>query len=106
MDPICTFLFSILVLITTFAIIRDTMVVLMEGGFKCFKFILYYSVSSFAVFIHLCMEKALSVLMRADLFPVYLILAGIHNRPIGYTCRHCFVVCLQCYNPSFIANIR
>ncbi|KAK6630369.1 hypothetical protein RUM44_005036 [Polyplax serrata] len=30
-DPICTFLFSILVLITTFAIIRDTINVLMEG---------------------------------------------------------------------------
>ncbi|XP_018912388.1 proton-coupled zinc antiporter SLC30A2 isoform X2 [Bemisia tabaci] len=30
-DPICTFLFSVLVLITTFAIIRDTLVVLMEG---------------------------------------------------------------------------
>ncbi|KAJ4449252.1 hypothetical protein ANN_00649 [Periplaneta americana] len=30
-DPICTFLFSILVLITTFAIIKDTMLVLMEG---------------------------------------------------------------------------
>jgi hypothetical protein len=30
-DPICTFLFSVLVLITTFAIIKDTMLVLMEG---------------------------------------------------------------------------
>ncbi|XP_021915914.1 zinc transporter 2-like isoform X2 [Zootermopsis nevadensis] len=30
-DPICTFLFSVLVLITTFAIIKDTMRVLMEG---------------------------------------------------------------------------
>lgn len=30
-DPICTFLFSVLVLITTFAIIKDTMMVLMEG---------------------------------------------------------------------------
>lgn len=30
-DPICTFLFSILVIITTFAIIRDTINVLMEG---------------------------------------------------------------------------
>lgn len=30
-DPICTFLFSVLVLITTFAIIRDTLMVLMEG---------------------------------------------------------------------------
>ncbi|XP_067009180.1 proton-coupled zinc antiporter SLC30A2 isoform X2 [Anabrus simplex] len=30
-DPICTFLFSILVLITTFAIIKDTLLVLMEG---------------------------------------------------------------------------
>lgn len=30
-DPICTFLFSILVLMTTFAILRDTMIVLMEG---------------------------------------------------------------------------
>ncbi|VVC31480.1 Hypothetical protein CINCED_3A011580 [Cinara cedri] len=30
-DPICTFLFSILVLVTTFNILRDTMIVLMEG---------------------------------------------------------------------------
>lgn len=30
-DPICTFGFSILVLFTTFAILRDTMIVLMEG---------------------------------------------------------------------------
>ncbi|XP_071440781.1 proton-coupled zinc antiporter SLC30A2-like isoform X2 [Hetaerina americana] len=30
-DPICTFLFSILVLVTTFAILRDTLIVLMEG---------------------------------------------------------------------------
>lgn len=30
-DPICTFLFSILVLLTTFAIIKDTLLVLMEG---------------------------------------------------------------------------
>uniref|UniRef100_A0A0A9Z309 Zinc transporter 2 n=1 Tax=Lygus hesperus TaxID=30085 RepID=A0A0A9Z309_LYGHE len=30
-DPICTFLFSILVLLTTFAIIKDTLIVLMEG---------------------------------------------------------------------------
>lgn len=30
-DPICTFIFSILVLFTTFAIIKDTLLVLMEG---------------------------------------------------------------------------
>ncbi len=30
-DPICTFLFSVLVLLTTFAIMRDTLTVLMEG---------------------------------------------------------------------------
>jgi len=30
-DPICTFMFSLLVLVTTFNILRDTMVVLMEG---------------------------------------------------------------------------
>lgn len=30
-DPICTFLFSILVLGTTYAIIKDALVVLMEG---------------------------------------------------------------------------
>lgn len=30
-DPICTFLFSILVVITTFSIIKDTLLVLMEG---------------------------------------------------------------------------
>lgn len=30
-DPICTFLFSILVLMTTFTIIKDTLLVLMEG---------------------------------------------------------------------------
>ncbi|XP_044764675.1 zinc transporter 2-like isoform X2 [Coccinella septempunctata] len=32
MDPICTFLFSILVVITTFNIIKDVIVVLMEGA--------------------------------------------------------------------------
>ncbi|XP_037866871.1 proton-coupled zinc antiporter SLC30A2 isoform X2 [Bombyx mori] len=32
MDPICTFLFSILVLITTFNIIKDALLVLMEGS--------------------------------------------------------------------------
>jgi len=31
-DPVCTFLFSVLVLITTFAILRDTMIVIMEGS--------------------------------------------------------------------------
>lgn len=30
-DPICTFLFSVLVLITTFAILKDALTVLMEG---------------------------------------------------------------------------
>ncbi len=30
-DPLCTFLFSVLVLITTFYIIRDVLNVLMEG---------------------------------------------------------------------------
>lgn len=30
-DPICTFLFSVLVMITTFTILKDTMLVLMEG---------------------------------------------------------------------------
>ncbi|XP_049803203.1 zinc transporter 2 isoform X2 [Schistocerca nitens] len=30
-DPVCTFLFSALVLMTTFAIIKDTVIVLMEG---------------------------------------------------------------------------
>ncbi|XP_075214972.1 proton-coupled zinc antiporter SLC30A2-like isoform X2 [Lycorma delicatula] len=30
-DPICTFLFSVLVMITTFSILKDTMLVLMEG---------------------------------------------------------------------------
>ena len=34
-DPICTFLFSVLVLMTTIAILRDTMNVLMEGKFCC-----------------------------------------------------------------------
>ncbi|XP_050531656.1 zinc transporter 2-like isoform X2 [Daktulosphaira vitifoliae] len=38
-DPICTFLFSILVLITTFNILRDTMVVLMEGMPKGVNFV-------------------------------------------------------------------
>lgn len=38
MDPICTFLFSILVVITTFAIIRDTLLVLMEGRPKGIDF--------------------------------------------------------------------
>ncbi|KAK9889494.1 hypothetical protein WA026_004773 [Henosepilachna vigintioctopunctata] len=32
MDPICTFLFSVLVMVTTFNIIRDVMLVLMEGA--------------------------------------------------------------------------
>lgn len=32
-DPICTFLFSVFVLITTLSIMRDILVVLMEG--KC-----------------------------------------------------------------------
>lgn len=31
-DPICTFLFSILVMFTTFSIIRDALTVLMEGA--------------------------------------------------------------------------
>ncbi|XP_039754847.1 zinc transporter 2-like isoform X2 [Pararge aegeria] len=31
-DPICTFMFSVLVLITTFNIIKDTLLVLMEGS--------------------------------------------------------------------------
>lgn len=30
-DPICTFLFSVFVLFTTFTIIRDILIVLMEG---------------------------------------------------------------------------
>nr|AKN21628.1 slc30a-8 [Schmidtea mediterranea] len=37
-DPICTFIFSILVLITTINILRDTMVVLMEGTPKDLDF--------------------------------------------------------------------
>ncbi|CAH0562561.1 unnamed protein product [Brassicogethes aeneus] len=37
-DPICTFLFSVLVLITTFAIIKDALVVLMEGSPKGIDF--------------------------------------------------------------------
>ena len=32
-DPICTFLFSVLVLMTTFAILKDTLQVLMEGKY-------------------------------------------------------------------------
>ena len=31
-DPICTFLFSVFVFITTFTIVRDIFIVLMEGG--------------------------------------------------------------------------
>lgn len=38
MDPICTFLFSILVLFTTVAIIKDVMNVLMEGTPKGFEY--------------------------------------------------------------------
>ena len=30
-DPICTFLFSIVVLVTTFTVLRDTLLVMMEG---------------------------------------------------------------------------
>ena len=39
-DPICTFLFSVLVLFTTIRILKDTMNVLMEGkyDFKCLIF--------------------------------------------------------------------
>lgn len=37
-DPICTFLFSILVIMTTFAIIKDTLLVLMEGRPKGIDF--------------------------------------------------------------------
>ncbi|KAJ3639687.1 hypothetical protein Zmor_003031 [Zophobas morio] len=37
-DPICTFIFSILVMFTTFAIIRDTLTVLMEGAPKGIDF--------------------------------------------------------------------
>lgn len=44
-DPICTFLFSVLVLITTITILRDTLVVVMEGTVYClwktFSFIKY-----------------------------------------------------------------
>lgn len=42
-DPICTFLFSVLVLMTTFAILRDTVVVLMEGKFA---FVSHFNCSS------------------------------------------------------------
>ncbi|XP_025415832.1 zinc transporter 2-like isoform X2 [Sipha flava] len=38
-DPICTFFFSILVLVTTFNILRDTMIVLMEGMPKGVNFV-------------------------------------------------------------------
>lgn len=38
MDPICTFLFSILVVATTIAIIKDTLLVLMEGRPKGIDF--------------------------------------------------------------------
>merc|ERR1712227_712484 len=37
-DPICTFLFSLLVLFTTFNILRDTMNVLMEGTPRGIKY--------------------------------------------------------------------
>lgn len=37
-DPICTFLFSILVILTTVAIIKDVMNVLMEGIPKGFEY--------------------------------------------------------------------
>lgn len=33
-DPVCTFVFSVLVLITTITIMRDILVVLMEGQSK------------------------------------------------------------------------
>ena len=38
-DPVCTFIFSILVLLTTIRILRDTMNVLMEGKqlFVCYN---------------------------------------------------------------------
>lgn len=37
-DPICTFLFSLLVILTTVAIIKDVMNVLMEGIPKGFEY--------------------------------------------------------------------
>ena len=33
-DPICTFLFSVLVLFTTLTILKDILMVLMEGKYK------------------------------------------------------------------------
>ena len=44
-DPICTFIFSILVLITTFTVIRDSFFILMEGRFG-YDFCRYYTISS------------------------------------------------------------
>lgn len=43
-DPICTFLFSLFVLCTTFTIMRDILVVLMEG--KALKTMTTYSVAT------------------------------------------------------------
>ena len=36
-DPICTFLFSVLVLFTTLTILKDILMVLMEGKYKGVK---------------------------------------------------------------------
>lgn len=46
-DPICTFVFSILVLCTTFTILRDILLVLMEGEAEITKSTLQCSANVF-----------------------------------------------------------
>jgi len=36
-DPICTFLFSVIVMVTTFTVVRDILIVLMEGMYMIYK---------------------------------------------------------------------
>ena len=42
-DPICTFVFSVIVLVTTLTIMRDILVVLMEG--QCHSLCLYLTIT-------------------------------------------------------------
>ena len=47
-DPICTFLFSILVLFTTVTVLRDTLHVIMEG--MC-RFLMTYEIGNWHLFL-------------------------------------------------------
>lgn len=64
-DPICTYIFSVLVLFTTFRIIRDTIVIVLEG-----KFWLSFT-RTFVSLTHseLCMMVFLSCCVRCSQTP-------------------------------------